>query len=237
MALSSINHWAEAFKRFCITVGGVAAAVSVFVQLNQFSQILSRQCCLWKPVKIVGLIVLENPPAVGKRVIANIGRLSSPDTSVHLQVPSLAKDQVSQVILPSEPSEPSEISKLLKVINYQAWGSPNIDRCLEALLCWRIGKFSRVINHELVRAAKMAITFLISSLNEISFRTCRCCPHQDFPGSCTHSLHKTWCQILCTMRLQCVSKILTPRRMLQKTLLIAKINLWTNSFQNMYDMP
>ena len=46
MALSSINHWAEAFKRFCITVGGVAAAVSVFVQLNQFSQILSRQCCL-----------------------------------------------------------------------------------------------------------------------------------------------------------------------------------------------
>ena len=155
-----------------------------------FSQILSRQCCLWKPVKIVGLIVLENPPAVGKRVIANIGRLSSPDTSVHLQVPSLAKDQVSQVILPSEPSEPSEISKLLKVINYQAWGSPNIDRCLEALLCWRIGKFSRVINHELVRAAKMAITFLISSLNEISFRTCRCCPHPDFPGSCTHSLHK-----------------------------------------------
>ena len=31
----------------------------------------------------------------------------------------------------------------------------------------------------------------------------------------------TWCQILCTMRLQCVSKILTPRRMLQKTWLIA----------------
>ena len=45
-ALSSTNHWAEALKRFCITVGGVAAAVSVFVQLNQFSQILSRQCCL-----------------------------------------------------------------------------------------------------------------------------------------------------------------------------------------------
>ena len=40
----------------------------------------------------------------------------------------------------------------------------------------------------------------------------------------------TWCQILCTMRLQCVSKILTPRRMLKKTSLIAKINLWTNSF-------
>ena len=47
---------------------------------------------------------------------------------------------------------------------------------------------------------------------------------------------KTWCQILCTMRLQCVSKILSPRRMLQKTSLIAKINLWNNSFQNMYDM-
>ena len=46
MALSSINHWAEAFKRFCITVGGVVAAVSVFVQLNQFSQILIWQCCL-----------------------------------------------------------------------------------------------------------------------------------------------------------------------------------------------
>ena len=48
-ALSSTNHWAEALKRFCITVGGVAAAVSVFVQLNQFSQILSRQCCLPLP--------------------------------------------------------------------------------------------------------------------------------------------------------------------------------------------
>ena len=47
-ALSSTNHRAEALKRFCITVGGVAAAVSVSVQLNQFSQILSRQCCLNK---------------------------------------------------------------------------------------------------------------------------------------------------------------------------------------------
>ena len=34
-------------------------------------------------------------------------------------------------------------------------------------------------------------------------------------------LYMTWCQILCTMRLQRVSKILTPRRMLQKTWLIA----------------
>ena len=50
------------------------------------------------------------------------------------------------------------------------------------------------------------------------------------------NLHRTWCQILCSMRLQCVSKILMPRRMLQKTSLIAKINLWNNSFQNMYDM-
>ena len=46
----------------------------------------------------------------------------------------------------------------------------------------------------------------------------------------------TWCQILCSMRLQCVSKILTPLRLLQKTSLIAKINLWNNSFQNMYDV-
>ena len=42
----------------------------------------------------------------------------------------------------------------------------------------------------------------------------------------------TRCQILCSMRLQCVSKILTPLRMLKKTSLIAKIN----SFQNMCDM-
>ena len=47
---------------------------------------------------------------------------------------------------------------------------------------------------------------------------------------------KTWCQILCSMRLQCVSKILMPRRMFKKTSLIAKINCWNNSFQNMYDM-
>ena len=47
---------------------------------------------------------------------------------------------------------------------------------------------------------------------------------------------KTWCHILCSMRLQCVSKILTPRRMLKKCLLKAKINRWNNSFQNMYDM-
>ena len=34
-------------------------------------------------------------------------------------------------------------------------------------------------------------------------------------------MHTTWCQILCSMRLQCVSKILTPHRMLQKTWMIA----------------
>ena len=100
----------------------------------------------WKPVQIIGLIVLENPPAVGKRVVANIGRLSSPNTSVHLQVPSLAQDQVSQVRLPS-------YWKWL-ISNYQAWGSPNIDRCLESVLRWRIWKFSRVINHELVCTAR-----------------------------------------------------------------------------------
>ena len=44
---------------------------------------------------------------------------------------------------------------------------------------------------------------------------------------------KTQCQIVCTMQFQRVSKILTPRRMLQKTWLIAQINLWTNSFQNL----
>ena len=49
-------------------------------------------------------------------------------------------------------------------------------------------------------------------------------------------LHGTRCQILCSMRLRCVSKILTPCRMLKKTSLIAKINRWNNSFQNMYDM-
>ena len=47
---------------------------------------------------------------------------------------------------------------------------------------------------------------------------------------------KTRCQILCSMRLQSVSKILTPCRMLKKTSLIAKINRRNNSFQNMYDM-
>ena len=43
-------------------------------------------------------------------------------------------------------------------------------------------------------------------------------------------IYMTWCQILCTKQLQCVSKILTPRRMLQKTWLIAKINLWNKRF-------
>ena len=36
------------------------------------------------------------------------------------------------------------------------------------------------------------------------------------------------------MRLQCVSKILTARRMLKKTSLTAKVNCWNNSFQNIY---
>ena len=33
----------------------------------------------------------------------------------------------------------------------------------------------------------------------------------------TLQVHRTMCHILCSMRLQCVSKILTPHRMLQKT--------------------
>ena len=32
-----------------------------------------------------------------------------------------------------------------------------------------------------------------------------------------HNLTKTQCQMVCTMRFQRVSKILTPRRMIQKT--------------------
>ena len=46
----------------------------------------------------------------------------------------------------------------------------------------------------------------------------------------------TRCQILCSMQLQCISKILTPCRMLKKSLVIAQINRWNNSLQNMYDM-
>ena len=46
----------------------------------------------------------------------------------------------------------------------------------------------------------------------------------------------TRCQISCSMQLQCVSKILTPGKMLKKTSLIAKINRWNKSFRNMYDM-
>ena len=46
----------------------------------------------------------------------------------------------------------------------------------------------------------------------------------------------THCKIEFTYVSHCVSKNLTPRRMLKKDLLIAKINRWNNSFQNMYDM-
>ena len=54
-------HWSEAGWKICIAVGGVAAAVSVFVKLNQYMQILRRQCCLihwrrtsWYPFQIAG---------------------------------------------------------------------------------------------------------------------------------------------------------------------------------------
>ena len=47
---------------------------------------------------------------------------------------------------------------------------------------------------------------------------------------------KTRGQILCSIRLKCVSKNLMPRRMLKNSFLIAQIIPWNNSFQNMYDM-
>ena len=47
---------------------------------------------------------------------------------------------------------------------------------------------------------------------------------------------KTQCKIKFTYASHCISKNLTPRRMLKKSLLIAKINNWNNSFQNMYVM-
>ena len=37
-SLSSTNHWAEALRRFCITVGGVVAAVSVLVRLKKLKK-------------------------------------------------------------------------------------------------------------------------------------------------------------------------------------------------------
>ena len=52
----------------------------------------------------------------------------------------------------------------------------------------------------------------------------------------TLQVHRTRCQILCSMRLQCVSKIHAPCRRLKKSLSIPKINCWNNSFQNKYDM-
>ena len=46
----------------------------------------------------------------------------------------------------------------------------------------------------------------------------------------------TQCKIEFTYAFHCVSKNLRSRGMLKKGLLIAKINNWNNSFQNMYDM-
>ena len=47
----------------------------------------------------------------------------------------------------------------------------------------------------------------------------------------------TQCKIEFTYASHSVSKNLTPRTILKKDLLIAKINRWNNnSFQNMYDM-
>ena len=47
---------------------------------------------------------------------------------------------------------------------------------------------------------------------------------------------KTQCKIEFTYAPHCVCKTVTPRRMLKKCFLIAKIKRWNNSFQNMYDM-
>ena len=46
----------------------------------------------------------------------------------------------------------------------------------------------------------------------------------------------TQCKIEFTYASHCVSKNLTPRRMLKTSFLIAQISRWNNSFQNMYDM-
>ena len=46
----------------------------------------------------------------------------------------------------------------------------------------------------------------------------------------------TQCKIEFTYASHCVSKNLTPRRMLKTSFLIAQIMGWNNSFQNMYDM-
>ena len=46
----------------------------------------------------------------------------------------------------------------------------------------------------------------------------------------------TQCNIKFTNASHCLSENLTPRRMLKKDLLIAKINGWNNSFQTMYDV-
>ena len=46
----------------------------------------------------------------------------------------------------------------------------------------------------------------------------------------------TQCKIEFTYASHCVSKNLTPRRVLKTSFLIAQIIGWNNSFQNMYDM-
>ena len=49
-------------------------------------------------------------------------------------------------------------------------------------------------------------------------------------------VRKTQCKIEFTYASHCVSKNLTPRRMLKTSFLIAQIIGWNNSFQNIYDM-
>ena len=53
-----------------------------------------------------------------------------------------------------------------------------------------------------------------------------------------YKLLMTQCNIEFTYASHCISKNVTPCRMLKKCLIskIAKINRWNNSFQNMYEL-
>ena len=63
--------------------------------------------------------------------------------------------------------------------------------------------------------------------------------HKDAICYCTQSQQQnindtTRCQILCSMRLQCISKILTPCRMLKMSLVIAQINRRNLAWNTLY---
>ena len=48
-------------------------------------------------------------------------------------------------------------------------------------------------------------------------------------------MHTTRCQISCTIELQCVSKILTPHRLLRNWFAVAYFEAEITRFPNMYD--